>query len=197
MKEFWDQRYAEEGFVYGDEPNVFFRDEIEKMAPGRLLLPGEGEGRNAVFAASLGWEVMAFDQSIQGRKKALQLAEHKGVAIHYTVIDIYDFDAAPASFDCIALIFVHFSERERKSIHQRLLTFLKPGGRLIIEVFSKDQLGRSSGGPQHLEMLYSKEDLTEDFSQLEHFQIETLEIPLAEGRYHEGVAAVIRLTGKK
>ncbi len=197
MKDFWDQRYAEEGFVYGHEPNEFFRREIEKLIPGRLLLPGEGEGRNAAFAASLGWEVVAFDQSIQGKKKAMELAKRNTVSFDYQVADIEAFSAEEETFDCLALVFVHFPERERKRLHQKLLTFLKPGGTFIMEVFSKDQLGKRSGGPQHLDLLYSTDDLAEDFKKMKELQITATETQLKEGRYHEGTAAVIRLAGRK
>ncbi len=197
VKDFWDQRYAEEGFVYGYEPNEFFLREIKKFNPGRLLLPGEGEGRNATYAASLGWEVAAFDQSGQGKQKAMELAKLKTVSFDYQVADIEAFVAEEESFDCLALVFVHFPERERKKLHEKLLSFLKPGGVIIMEVFSKDQLGKRSGGPQHLDLLYSAEDLAEDFKQLKDLQITATETHLNEGRYHEGMAAVIRLTGKK
>lgn len=197
MKDFWDQRYAEEEYVYGEVPNEFFRKEIEKLNPGKILLPGEGEGRNAVFAATLGWEVVAFDQSREGRKKALELAGRKNVTLGYQVTGIDEFVADPGTFDSIAIIFVHFSEPERQILHKKLLSLLKTGGTLIMEVFSKDQLGRKSGGPQHLDLLYSEEDLRADFSGLNLLHIQALETNLHEGRYHEGMAAVIRLTGKK
>lgn len=183
--------------MYGHEPNEFFRKEIEKLKPGRLLLPGEGEGRNAAFAASLGWDVVGFDQSRQGKQKAMELAKLKNVSFDYQVADIETFDAEDESFDCLALVFVHFPERERKMLHKKLLSFLKPGGVLVIEVFSKDQLGKKSGGPQHLDLLYSAADLEEDFKQLKDLQVFAMETQLKEGRYHEGMAAVIRLTGKK
>lgn len=197
MKDFWDQRYAEKGFVYGQEPNEFFRREIEKLKPGWLLLPGEGEGRNAAFAASLGWDVVAFDQSGRGKQKAMELAKLKNVGFDYQVADIETFIAEEDSFDCLALVFVHFPERERKRVHQKLLSFLKPGGVLIMEVFSKDQLGKKSGGPQLPELLYSVESMKNDFEHLKDLQIFALETQLKEGRYHEGMAAVIRLTARK
>jgi SAM-dependent methyltransferase len=196
-KDFWDKRYAEEGFVYGETPNEFFRREIEKLQPGSILLPGEGEGRNAIFAASLGWDVVAFDQSAEGQKKALTKARQKALKIDYQVTDIENFNAPLNSFDCIALIFVHFHARDRQRIHQKLITYLKPGGVLIIEVFSAKQLGRKSGGPQNPEMLYFKEDLVGDFEQLSNLKLIAKETQLNEGLYHKGKAAVLRLTGTK
>ncbi len=87
MKSFWDERYAAPEYVYGETPNAFFKAQLEKLSPGRLLLPCEGEGRNAVFAAQMGWEVAAFDQSEMGRDKALRLAERKAVQINYQICD--------------------------------------------------------------------------------------------------------------
>lgn len=197
MDKFWDERYAEKEFAYGKDPNEFFRQELLKLPPGRLLLPGEGEGRNGVFAASIGWDVIAFDQSEEGRKKALSLAKQKGVNLKYQITSINDFENKPESFDCIALIFVHFPETERKIIHQKLLSFVRPGGKIIIEVFSKSQLGRSSGGPKLLEMLYSEPELREDFRKLNALQITELEGELNEGKYHQGKAMLIRLLGEK
>ncbi|MDX9941249.1 MAG: methyltransferase domain-containing protein [Bacteroidales bacterium] len=196
-KAFWDQRYAEDGFVYGPHPNLFFCKELGKLKPGRLLLPGEGEGRNAVYAARRGWEVVAFDQSSEGQRKALALAAQKQLSIEYLVCGVDAFEAEPESFDCLALIFVHFPSVERKGIHQKLISYLKPEGTLIMEVFSKEQLGRKSGGPQHRDMLYSEEELMEDFGLLKSAKILHLETELTEGRYHEGLASVIRLIGKK
>ena len=196
-KEFWDQRYAGDGFVYGHHPNLFFCREIRKLKPGRLLLPGEGEGRNAVYAARLGWDVVAFDQSREGQRKALELAADKKVKIHYEAVSLEEFKVKPEYFDCLALIFVHFPIDQRKYFHRKLLTYLKPGGVMIMEVFSKDQLGKPSGGPQHLDMLYSEKELLEDFSELKLNQVQHLDTELNEGRYHEGIASVIRLTGRK
>ena len=75
MKDFWDSRYKETAFVYGEMPNVFFAEELKKIEPGTIILPCEGEGRNAVFAAQLGWNVKAFDFSESGKQKAETLAQ--------------------------------------------------------------------------------------------------------------------------
>lgn len=197
MDKFWDERYASEEFVYGEEPNEFFRQEIMKLTPGRLLLPGEGEGRNALFAASFGWDVLAVDQSSEGRKKAMMLANRKGHSFEYYLGNIDDFVAPENSFDCIALIFVHFPEGERSTIHKKLVTFLKPGGKIIMEVFSKRQLGRNSGGPKLPELLYSESELKDDFSTLGKLQVTELEAELNEGNYHVGKAVLIRLLAEK
>ncbi len=92
MKEFWNDRYSSEEFIYGKEPNKFFKSEIDKLLPGKLLLPCEGEGRNAVYAAKLNWTVDAFDQSEKGKEKCEALADENNVSINYTVADAIEIE---------------------------------------------------------------------------------------------------------
>ena len=202
MKEFWDDRYAEEGYAYGEEPNVFFKQEIDKLPIGKLLMPAEGEGRNAVYAATLGWDVYAFDISEEGKKKADELAQKNGVTINYIVSD---FDAIPyenESFDAVGLIYAHFTPDLRSDYHQKLISLLKNGGSLILEGFSKEHLHYNQknpkvGGPRDIAMLYSLEELSSDFDHLEiHTQNETL-TALDEGKYHVGQGSVVQLIGVK
>jgi 2-polyprenyl-3-methyl-5-hydroxy-6-metoxy-1,4-benzoquinol methylase len=193
MKEFWNQRYAEAAFAYGSEPNAFFAEQLSKLEPGKLLLPAEGEGRNALFAAKKGWQVDAFDYSESAQTKALSLAEQHGVEFNYTLADFASFDAAPNTYDLIALIYAHLPAEFRTTWHRKLLAMLKPGGKLILEAFHKTQLGKASGGPQSLEMLYNEEELRHDFAECTDIHVEQAEIELAEGRYHVGAASVIRL----
>jgi SAM-dependent methyltransferase len=202
LKEFWDDRYAEEGYAYGEEPNVFFKQEIDKLPIGKLLMPAEGEGRNAVYAATLGWDVYAFDISEEGKKKADELAQKNGVTINYIVSD---FDAIPyenESFDAVGLIYAHFTPDLRSDYHQKLISLLKHGGSLILEGFSKEHLHYNQknpkvGGPRDIAMLYSLEELSSDFDHLEiHTQNETL-TALDEGKYHVGQGSVVQLVGVK
>lgn len=197
MQSFWDERYAQPEYIYGTEPNVYFRQQLDALPPGKLLLPAEGEGRNAVYAASQGWQVTAFDLSTEGRRKALALAAQQGVEIDYHIMGFDAMDWEENTFDAIALIYAHQPRALRSLAYPRLLHFLRPGGTLILEGFSKNQLGKSSGGPQALELLFSQEELREDFAALSSQALEETEIVLDEGRYHAGAASVIRLLGKK
>jgi SAM-dependent methyltransferase len=196
MGDFWDTRYANEEFVYGTEPNTFFKQQLDTLKPGKILLPAEGEGRNAVYAASQGWEVTAFDTSKKGKEKALQLAEQKAVDITYEVIGVQEFQTNE-KFDVIGLCYVHFPIEIRKKAHQHLLPFLKIGGEVILEGFAKAQLGNASGGPKKESMLFSIEEIKEDFSPLEVKLLEENTIELSEGNYHKGKAEVIRFVGVK
>jgi len=195
--EMWDERYANENFVYGIEPNAFFKGELYKLKVGRLLLPAEGEGRNAVFAASQSWQVSAFDLSGEGRLKAMELASKNQVEIDYEIAGFEDFTFENESFDCIALIYAHVPEEKRKVYHQLMTKYLKPGGVLILEGFSKTQLGKKSGGPGQIGMLFSKDNLLDDFSELKTIKMQELDVELSEGEFHQGTASVIRYVGRK
>lgn len=196
-KQFWDDRYSSENYIYGTQPNRFFKEQIDQLEPGRLLLPAEGEGRNAIYAAREGWRVDAFDISEKGRKKALELAKRNHVTINYTICKFNDFEVEAESYDSIALIYAHLHTSQRREIHQKLIEGLKPGGHLLLEAFSKDQLGNDSGGPKNLEMLYDLDELLEDFKTLQINLAEATEIDLEEGKHHEGTADVIRILAQK
>lgn len=199
MKEFWDQRYSEPHYVYGEEPNEYFKEFLDAFQGelGKLLLPGEGEGRNAVYAARLGWEVTAFDQSAEGKKKALQLAAKYGVSIEYEVCDVMDFPFGEASFELVGVFFFHLPRALRDYTHARLAEALKPGGMIVAELFTPRQLGKTSGGPQTTELLYEPEDLRQEFRTLEIKLLEELDIELDEGPHHKGEASVVRLIAVK
>ena len=197
MKEMWNERYAQESYIYGTAPNEFFKRQIDRLTPGRLLLPAEGEGRNAVYAASRGWEVVACDYSEAGKKKAMQLAERKGVAISYEVGDFGKMELEPESFDAAGLLFAHFTADFRPAYHRKVVEALKPGGWIILEAFSKSQLGRNSGGPKDLATLISKTELQNEFNGLSGLEITEEEVALSEGDYHCGMASVVRMLGRK
>jgi cyclopropane fatty-acyl-phospholipid synthase-like methyltransferase len=197
MSEFWNQRYSSDAYAYGTEPNLFFKNQIKNLTHGKILFPAEGEGRNAVYAARLGWDVTAFDVSTEGKRKAELLAAANKVTINYFIAGYDDVCFGPETFDCIVLIFAHMAHTKRKEYHQQLVSYLKPGGIVILEGFSKKQIAFSSGGPREIEMLFSADELKNDFSNLTLQLIEEKTIELSEGLYHRGEAAVMRLVGVK
>ena len=194
---FWNERYSEKEYVYGEDPNVFFAEQLSLLKPGGIILPCEGEGRNAVFAASNGFAVNAFDSSDVGKIKALQLADKKGVTIEYVVEDAVAITYPENSADVVVFIYAHFPPATRKQIHQKAITWLKPGGKIILEAFNKDQLQNNSGGPKDFSMLYSEEIIKEDFKGLKIELIQILQAELYEGKYHEGISDIIRFVGIK
>lgn len=193
---FWDQRYKEHEAVYGYHPNKFLKLFIDLHHPGSILLPAEGEGRNAVYAAAKGWKVDAFDYSVVARNKALSLAEKSGLSINYFTEQIEQFNAEK-QYDVVALIYVHLPPELRKRFHQEILKSIKPGGFLVLEAFSKDQLNYHSGGPSDESLLYDTKMLCADFAGLQIVNCEQKIVQLDEGQFHNGKASVIRLTGQK
>ncbi|KAF2333862.1 class I SAM-dependent methyltransferase [Flavobacterium daemonense] len=198
----WDDRYSIEEFAYGENPNNYLKEELEKLNPGTILFPAEGEGRNAVFAAKLGWTVSAFDISEEGRNKALKLAEANNVSIDYQVGELEILDFEEEQFDAIALIYAHFPAEIKSDIHKELEKLLRKNGIIIFEAFSKKHLeyvtkNEKVGGPKDIESLFSIEEIKADFPNYEIIELEEKEIELNEGLFHNGTGSVIRFIGRK
>jgi hypothetical protein len=193
----WDERFSAEEYVYGTEPNVFFKEQLDKLKPGKLLLLGEGEGRNAVYAAKMNWEVDAFDFSDQARVKALKLAEREHVNINYTVTNLIEYKAGIKSYDAVGIIFFHLEKEDLGSIFIEAQNSLRQGGIILSEVFSVNQIGNESGGPKDPDLLYTKNDFESMFKRLENVYLEECSIKLDEGILHQGEAKVIRYIGRK
>lgn len=196
-KDFWNDRYSDDTFAYGIKPNEFFKKEIDKLKPGKLLLPAEGEGRNAAYSAKLGWEVTAFDISTQGKSKALELASKHNTSINYIICSFDEIANIEEKFDVIGLIYVHLPPTKRKDFHKSCINLLKENGQIILEGFSKEQLNFNSGGPKDFEMLFSIKEIKTDFSELKTISVNKKLIQLDEGKFHQGKASVIRAIGIK
>lgn len=198
----WNERYRVEEYVYGEEPNQYLKEQLERLNPGKILLPAEGEGRNAVFAARSGWEVSAFDISIEGQKKAMRLAEKNNVKIDYQVGELHTLDYQTDYFDAIALIYAHFSPDARMKLHKALDKLLKKGGTLILEAYNKDQIkhlakNEKAGGPKNPDLLYSTEVIESDFGNYDIVELYETELTLDEGTFHNGTSSIIRFVGRK
>jgi 2-polyprenyl-3-methyl-5-hydroxy-6-metoxy-1,4-benzoquinol methylase len=198
----WNDRYSNEEFAYGTSPNNYLKEQIEKLQPGKILFPAEGEGRNAVFAAQNGWTVAAFDISAEGKNKALKLADANNVEVDYQVGELETLNYQKEQFDAIALIYAHFPAAIKSSIHKTLDQYLRKGGIIIFEAFSKKHLDYLAindkvGGPKDIESLFSTEEIQADFSNYEIITLEEKEIELNEGLFHNGKGSVIRFIGRK
>jgi hypothetical protein len=195
-QQFWDQRYAANETVYGDQPNKFFKLFIDLHKPGTILLPAEGGGRNAMYAAQKGWQADAFDFSEVARDKTLGLAKGENITINYELKDIAAFKATK-QYDAVVLIYVHLPEKLRKQFHAEVYKSIKPGGFLVMEAFAKEQAELKSGGPEDADLLYDAPSLCSDFQFLHIMNCEQKELVLEEGEYHKGKAAVLRLIGQR
>ncbi|QJP34721.1 class I SAM-dependent methyltransferase [Nonlabens sp. Ci31] len=194
--QFWNERYEKEEYIYGTSPNQFFKEQLDTLPSGSILLPAEGEGRNALYAAKNGWDVTAFDISSIGKEKAIKLAVSQNVTIDYQIENVLNFES-DKRFDTIGLSYAHFPANIRKKAHLHLLKFLKPKGVVIFEAFAKAQLGNPSGGPQSEEMLFSIEEVKIEFPDFDFKILKQESITLSEGNYHKGNAEVIRFVGMK
>lgn len=195
---FWDQRFAEQGFAYGEEPNVFLSRRLGEIEPGELLLPAEGEGRNAVWAATQGWNVHAFDTSTVGRDKALAAARRRAVDITYELRSVVDdLGDLEGRFDAVGLVFMQLPPEVRRPAHREVARCLRPGGVLILEAFAKEQLDRGTGGPRESSLLFSVDELEVDFEDLDVVSLQPCDVELAEGRYHRGESSVVRLLASR
>lgn len=198
----WDDRYSQEEFAYGEQPNNYLKEQLEKLNPGTILFAAEGEGRNAVFAARLGWTVSAFDISIEGKNKATRLAKANNVTIDYQIGELETLKYRPEQFDAIALIYAHFPANIKSQYHKMLDRYLRKNGLIIFEAFSKkhiDYIARNDkvGGPTDINMLFSTDELRSDFPNYEIIELVEQEIELSEGLYHNGKGSVIRFVGQK
>lgn len=196
---FWDQRFAEPGFKYGTAPNAFLVAQAPRLPnAARVLVPGDGEGRNGVWLATQGHRVLSIDSSSVGLAKAHALAAERGTALETLHADLADWQPAPASADAVVLVFVHLPSTLRRDVHRRLAAALVPGGWLIVEGFHPRQLGRTSGGPQDVDMLMTLDALREDFDGwLDEALGADVEVRLDEGPGHQGDAVVTRYVGQR
>ena len=200
--DFWDERYSVSKYVYGEHPNSYLKEQLKNLPVGSILFVGEGEGRNGVYAAKLGWKVSAYDLSVEGKKKAERLARKHNVQVDYKVGELHELDYQKKQFDAIAVIFTHFHSKLRASMHTELSGYLRPGGYIIMEVFSKKQIdyqveGDSGGGPKNIDMLYTLEDIQSDFENFKFVELQETKKYLMEGDHHNGLSSVIRFVGIK
>jgi 2-polyprenyl-3-methyl-5-hydroxy-6-metoxy-1,4-benzoquinol methylase len=197
MKEFWNERYAETAYAYGQEANDFLKAQ-QIGSDLKVLCLAEGEGRNGVFLAGLGNDVTCIDYSEEGLKKTSQLAAQNGVEVSCICADLGEINLVENSWDVIVAIFAHFPTPVKSHIWPQIFTALKPGGKLIMEVYDQEQLRFGTGGPQHPELLYSKEELQELLvGAYQIFQIDKVYREVQEGTYHNGASATIQVLATK
>ena len=195
-KDFWNERYKETEFAYGKLANDFLREQ-DFESGSKILCLAEGEGRNGVYLAKLGHIVTCIDYSESGVQKMRELAQEEHVTIDASCADLNDVALEQGTWDGIVIIFGHFPPELRKKVHQQIYNALKPGGKLVLEAYHKEQVNYKTGGPMHTEMLYSKEELLSDFSAFTNLSIKEKFRSVREGNFHTGEAAVIQVVAMK
>jgi SAM-dependent methyltransferase len=189
----WDERFAQAEPVYGEHPNAYLCAQAPRLTPGcKILVPGDGYGRNGIWLARQGFQVTTVDLSPVGVERARQSAQAARLTMSIEEADLGTWNWPVGEFDAVASIFLHLPPEVRPQIHAQMLAALKPGGLLIIEAFTPAQLLHSSGGPKQVELLYAAEILRGDFAAADALELLEVEINLDEGRLHRGRAAVVQ-----
>jgi len=191
----WDERYREEGWAFGTEPNDLLREHAHLIPNGRVLCLGEGEGRNSVFLAELGYEVVGVDRSQVGLDKAQALARERGVFVETVVSSIEDFDLREGEWEGIVSIFFHLPPDLRRKVHQAVVLGLALGGILILEAYTPRQVEFGTGGPAQRDRLMTLETLAEELDGLETLLARETEREVHEGRMHHGLGSVVQFVG--
>jgi SAM-dependent methyltransferase len=192
----WNDRYGSEDYFFGKEPNEFLKNKIEEIPPGKALFIGDGEGRNSVYAAKKGWNVISLDISDVAKTKAKKLADENNVQLEYIVCDALDYDFPVEKFDLVAIIYFHVETERRMDFDQNIIRSLKPNGKIILLVYEEDNLSDGDGGPSDKNLLYNLSDIAENYIDLEFntFLKEQLS-RVKKGRQQDSV--VIKFVGTK
>jgi cyclopropane fatty-acyl-phospholipid synthase-like methyltransferase len=195
----WEARFTEPGYLFGTEPNAFLKSKAHLLKPGQTALAvADGDGRNGVFLAQLGLDVLAVDISPTALKKSAALAKERGVTLRTELTDLADWRWPEAAFDVIIAIFIQFSPpKERELVFAKIKQALKPGGLLLLQGYRPEQIKYKTGGPSEAEQLYTRTLLEQTFGDFSSLEIEEHDSVLHEGNRHVGVAALIDLVGRK
>ena len=193
----WNLRYSDEEYFYGTTPNDFLRENAHLIPRGSVLCVADGEGRNSVFLATTGRDVSSVDISDVGVAKTKKLASEKGVSVDAQVGDLAEFDLGRNKWQGVVSIFAHLAIDLRQDLHRRVIESLAPGGVVLLEAYTVNQIGRGTGGPQVPELLMSAESLSQEFGSLEIIHLKELEREVVEGSGHTGLAAVVQLIARK
>ena len=193
----WNERYTEAGFAYGTEPNDFLFENFNKLKRGKVLCLGEGEGRNAVFLASKGFDVTAVDLSEVGLEKTLGLAEQNKVTVKTVCADLSDFRIDENYWESIVSIWVHLESVVCRVVHQKVFSGLKTGGTFLLEAYTPQQLEFGTGGGKQVDKMVSLNSLQEELKGLDFEIGREIIREIHEGKYHNGQSAVVQVLARK
>ncbi len=195
----WDKRYAQPGYLFGKEPAEFLKSRADMLAPGmKALALADGEGRNSVYLAGLGLNVVAMEASANALEKAQALAEERGVEVDYHTGDILAWDWDAAQYDVVVAVFIQFlTPAERAEVFAGMIRSLKPGGLILLHGYRPEQIAYGTGGPRAVENLYTEALLRDAFAGLEIIALESYDREIDEGEGHSGMSALIDLVAKK
>jgi cyclopropane fatty-acyl-phospholipid synthase-like methyltransferase len=195
----WQARFAAPDYVFGTAPNAFLKSQAHLLRKGRTALSiADGEGRNGVFMAEQGLDVLSIDFSPNAQDKVRKLAQERGVTLRVEQADVINWSYPADTFDVVAAIFFQFaSPAERETIFAGIKRTLKPGGLLLLEGYTPKQLDYKTGGPSKIENLYTRELLEQAFADFSSLDIRVYETVINEGPGHGGMSALIDVVAVK
>ena len=195
----WQSRFAAADYVFGEAPNAFLaRQQAILPKAGKALAVADGEGRNGVWLAERGLDVVSLDFSPNAQDKARALAVKRGVAITTELGDVLSYAWPTARYDVIAVIFIQFmGPADRARVFTGIRQALKPGGLLLLEGYTPKQIQYGTGGPKEAENMYTRALLEQEFGGFGDCRIEDYEVEMHEGSGHGGMSAVIDLVARK
>ena len=197
QQNFWNTKFSREGYLYGKKPNSFLVSCSSNFKKAqRFLCLGEGEGRNAIYFASRGYEVVALDASDVGLKKLEELAEEAEVYVKTRCVDLNEWEPS-TKYGSVVASFLHMYKDDREALFSKIDSCLKEDGFFVGEFFSTNQLKYDSGGPKDIDLLYTVDDFLNAFPNCTKHRVEELEVELDEGKGHQGKASVIRVIVQK
>ena len=196
---FWDERYQGEAYLFGEAPNAFLAAQAHRLRPGMSALAvADGEGRNGVWLAEQGLDVLSVDSSPVAQAKAARLAEARGATLRLEEVDLASWAWPEAQFDVVAAIFIQFAGPAlRDQIFAGLKRALKPGGLLLLEGYRPEQIAYGTGGPRVPENLYTEAMLRAAFSDFEILELSAYDAAIEEGAGHSGQSALIDLVARR
>lgn len=193
----WDQRYSVADYVYGTQANDFLDSVWQRLPAGRVLCLAEGEGRNAVFLAEQGFEVVAVDSSAVGLAKLQHLAQQREVKVETICADLAEFVIAREAWSAVIAIFAHLPRAVRAPLHRRVVEGLQPGGMFVLEAYTPAQLQYKTGGPATIELLMDLPTLSDELRGLDFHIAREIEREVQEGLLHRGRSAVVQILASK
>jgi len=195
----WNTRYDRDDYLFGTRPADFLIRHSDRLVEGaRALAVADGEGRNSVYLAEQGLDVVAMDASDNGIAKARRLAAERGVTVDFRLADIYAWDWGAEQFDVVVAIFIQFTPPEKRpAIFEGLKAALKPGGMLMLHGYTPEQVDLGTGGPPLKSHMYTLDMLRDAFGDLDILLLEAFEAEVDEGEGHSGRSALIDLIARK
>lgn len=199
MMGIWDERYAGEEYHFGTEPNAFLVSQQHRLKAGaNCLAVADGEGRNGVWLAQQGLDVLSVDASPVALAKAQRLAGERGVNVRFELADLLQAELGEARYDVVAAIFIQFvPPAQRGAMFAGIKRSLKSGGLLLLQGYTPRQLEYRTGGPSQAENLYTEALLREMFADMDILHLAEHDSHISEGAGHHGMSALIDLAARK